>query len=68
MREELLAEFYAHAKARADTDPFCHDAVLLVEDYRSATVQVHHLRNALRTLERDARQMRQESEDAWEAP
>ena len=59
----MLDELYATAKQREAEDPFYHDTARLVEQYRILKAEVRNLRNALRSLERDARQMREQSEE-----
>ena len=58
----MMDEFYAEAKRLAALDPFYHDAALMIEEYRLLKIEVRNLRNALQSLERDARQMREQSE------
>ena len=63
MLDELLDEVYATAKQQEAQDPFYYNTARLVEQYRILKTEVRNLRNALRSLERDARQMREQSEE-----
>ena len=61
-REIMMDEFYAEAKRLAALDPFYHDAVLIVEEFRLLKREVRSLRNTLRSMEHNVSQMLEQSE------